>query len=202
MLRDQWRCLRGWLADIDVLSHAAAPSGLGDWSVADLVAHLGLSMGMLAEIRPAAPGAVPLTLADYVEAYPAAADQIADRTRELTRLLEPDLLAGIDAIANQAWAALGRCDAAVVQGRRGPLSRSDAVTSRLIELVVHAGDLAAALGRTPPPILSTAEDAVADALGGIYRERTGHDPVIGGAAEWIPRATGREADPDPHLPLL
>lgn len=202
LLREQWSHLHGWLVDVDVMARAATPSGLGDWSVGDLVAHLGLSLGMVRDFRPLPAEVAPLTLAAYVSAYPGAAGEISDLTHALARRLQPDLVAGVDAIAGEAWAALAQCDATVVQGRRGPLSRADAVMSRLIELVVHGDDLARAVGRSDRPVLPAAERAVAEALTAIYRERAGHDPSDDGTTEWIRRATGRVPDPDRHLPLL
>ena len=50
----------------------------------ELVAHLGLGIGLSRFVTTAADDAVPLTLAEYVRAYPPAADQIAADTRALT----------------------------------------------------------------------------------------------------------------------
>jgi uncharacterized protein (TIGR03083 family) len=202
LLQEQWRELRDWLDSADVMRAADRPSGLGAWTVAELVAHLGLSLGMVAEIRPAPDGVQPLSLAAYVAAYPPAAEQIAELTRTLARDLQPDLLAGVDRIVARAWDALGRCDAAIVLGRRGPLRRTDYVASRLVELVVHADDLATALGDGRAPVLPDAERAVASALRDVYIERTGRRPAAALDLAWIRRAAGRVSDSDPCLPLL
>jgi uncharacterized protein (TIGR03083 family) len=184
------------------MGHAERPAPLDGWTVGDLVAHLGLGLGMVTEIRPAPPGATALSLAEYVAAYPPASAEISGLTHDLASRLQPDLLAGLDRIADQAWTALEGCHADVVLGRRGPLRRTDYVLSRLIELVVHADDLAAALGRTDPPILPAAEQAVADALRDVYRERVGRSPAPHPTREWVRLAAGRVPATDRQLPLL
>lgn len=202
LLRRQWTDLRAWLDTAEVLSFRDQPTGLGTWSVGDLVAHLGLSLALVADIEAAPEGTTPLSLARYVAAYPPAAEEISTLTHSLAGRLEPDLLAGVDEIAGRAWAALERCRAPIVLGKRGPLTRSDYLTSRLIELVVHADDLAAAIGHPQPAVLPEAREVVADALRRVYVERAGRPPEVGDPDSWIRRATGRLPDLDPQLPLL
>ncbi len=106
LLRQQWSALRGWLEEVDVIGNRQLPSGLGSWSVGELVAHLGLGLGMVADVSAAPADAEPMSLGRYVAAYQPAARSIAEMTRELALSLSDDLLGGIDAIAEKSWRAL------------------------------------------------------------------------------------------------
>lgn len=203
LLREQWVALRSWLDAADVGRHTRLSSGLGDWDVGELVAHLGLGLRLLTEITPAPPDAVPLSLGRYVAAYPPAADGIATLTRELAGALGPDVLAGIDEIAERAWTALDDNAAPVVMGRRGPITLEDYVLTRLLELVVHGDDLHRALPDPPPtPVLEPAAEEVAAGLAAAYRELAGGEPVEPDPMAWIRLAAGRVPSDDPRLPLL
>lgn len=203
VLRDQWIALRAWLNEADVLRHRDRPSGSGTWSVGDLVAHLGLSLGMITEITPAPAGAVPLSLRQYIAAYPPAATDIAALTHDLARDLAADLLGGLDQIAERAWHALEKADHPLVMGRRGPLTMEDYLTTRLLELVVHGDDLHRVLPDPPPsPVLDPAAEAVSDALAGAYRDVAQTEPDTSDRIHWIRLAAGRVPSRDGHLPLL
>ncbi len=153
LLREQWLALRSWLDDADVLDRGELPTGLGAWSVTDLVAHLGLGLGMLTEITPAEPGTEPMSFGRYVGHYPPAAEAIAAGTRDLAAELQSDLLAGLDRIAAEAFAAIEGVDWPVVLGRRGPLTYADYLQTRLLELVVHGDDLERAIDARTSPVL-------------------------------------------------
>lgn len=205
LLRRQWEALRRWLDAVDIQNLRDRPSGLGTWTLGDLVAHLGLGIGMVAEVTAAPPGTVPLSLGKYVAAYPPAAHAIAAQTQHLARDLGEDLLAGIDAIAVEAWRALERGLDPVVLGRRGPLTRHDYLTTRLIELVVHGDDLERTVrpANLPSPLLGEALDAVSAALARAYQERSDSQPDTTDKLAWIRLAAGRDPDRnDPYLPLL
>jgi uncharacterized protein (TIGR03083 family) len=203
LLREQWRVLRAWLDDAEILRYADRPVGLGEWSVSDLVAHLGLGLGMLAEIRPAEGGAEPMTFGRYVGHYPPAAEAIAADTRDLAAELEGDLIAGLDRIASEAFAAVEGADWPVVLGRRGPLGYPDYLQTRLLELVVHGDDLARAVPEAgSSPLLDDAVDSVAATLAETYVEVAGRRPEVSDPLGWIRVAAGREPTDDPHLPLL
>jgi len=203
LLQRQWYRLRAWLEENDVLSHAEDPSGLGGWTVGDLVAHLGLGLRLVLGITEAPEGTPPISLREYVAAYPPGAAGIVEQTQDLARELAPDLLGGLDSVAAESFAALARIETPVVVARRGPITRGDYVLTRLVELVVHGDDLARAI-----PVISEhpgdadAVAAVAEALAEAYEEAAGRRPEQSEPLRWIRRATGRVTTDDPVLPLL
>jgi uncharacterized protein (TIGR03083 family) len=204
LLQGQWRQLLGWLAGNDVLRHGDRPSGLGTWSVRELVAHLGYGIAMVTEVESLGDDAETTTLGRYVTGYEPAADVIAEQTRRFSADAGPDMLRAIDAEAAAAFAQVRRWPTRVVQGRRGALTTSDYLRTRLLELVVHGDDLARAVPEATDgsPLLGQAVHEVSDVLVVAYRQRTGSVPDGSDALDWIRRASGRVADPDPHLPLL
>jgi uncharacterized protein (TIGR03083 family) len=207
LLEDQFVALADWLDEVNVSAHLVEPVGLGDWTVRELVAHLGLGIGLVRYVAAAPPEAEPLSLGEYVRAYPPAADQIAGMTREISAEFGDDLVGGFRRTAAEAFAALDALDALgvdVLQARRGPITREDYLSSRLLELVVHGDDLQRALGRDDAPLLAAAVAAVGEALEAAYEERAGSRPAdeADEGLGWIRRAAGRVPSDDPHLPLL
>lgn len=202
LLREQWRVLRAWLDEADVLAHGDRPTGLGEWSVSDLVSHLGLGLGMLTEIAPAEAGTEPMSFGRYVGHYPPAAEAIAANTRDLAAELEGDLLPGLDRIAADAFAAIEGVTWTVVLGRRGPLSYPDYLQTRLLELVVHGDDLARAIEARTSPVLDEAAESVAATLADASEQVSGSRPDVTEPMAWIRIAAGRVASDDADLPLL
>jgi uncharacterized protein (TIGR03083 family) len=202
LLEDQYAVLADWLDEVPVSAHLGEPVGLGDWTVRELVAHLGLGIGLARYVVAAEPGAVPLSLGDYVRAYPPASEQIAGMTREIMASFGDDLVGGFRRTAAEAFAALDSTPGEVFQARRGPIAREDYLMSRLLELVAHGDDLQRALGRSDAPLLPAAVDAVGAALAGAYEERAGVAPSDASGLPWIRRAAGRVPSDDPQLPLL
>ena len=190
LLHEQWRRLRAWLEDEAVLDRADVPVGLGTWTVGDLVVHLGLGLRLVTGITEAPEGTVPITLGEYVAAYPPSADAIAGQTEDLGAELGDDVLTGLDGIATEAFAHLAATRTPVVLARRGPITRDDYVRTRLLELVVHGDDLARALGSATHP---GAEEAVAE----VARAHATAEPIA-----WIRVAGGRTPSDDPRLPLF
>ncbi|UMG94398.1 maleylpyruvate isomerase N-terminal domain-containing protein [Nocardioides sp. TF02-7] len=201
LLRRQWDVLRAWLETERVLDRAAEPSGLGGWTVADLVVHLGYGLRMVAEVTPAT-DQHPIDVGRYVAGYVPAQEQIATDTSVLATSLQGEELAGIDALAAQAWQALEVGLPPVVLGRRGPLRSDDFLLTRLLELVAHGDDLHRLLGpdRTSP-LLPAAVDRVAAVLADAYQQATGR-PAGWTGLDLVRAATGRTATDDPALPLL
>jgi uncharacterized protein (TIGR03083 family) len=131
------------------------PSILDGWTVADLVAHLTLSAGLLATLGPAEPSARPISIARYVAAYPDAAAQIAEQARAAgSQGRTPERLrAAFDHARVEVRLRLdgmGDTDP-VVAARRGPIRLSDFLATRCVELVVHGDDLARSLPHHPAP---------------------------------------------------
>jgi len=201
LLEQQYTALAEWLDEVPVTEHLTVPVGLGDWTVRELVAHLCLGIGLARYVVAAEPGAVPLSLGEYVRAYPPASEQIAEMTREISARFGDDLVGGFRRTAAEAFAALDAIPGAVLRARRGPIARDDYLLTRVLELVVHGDDLQRALGRTDAPLLPAAVTAVSDGLATAYVERAGTAPS-GAGLEWIRRAAGRVPDDDPNLPLL
>ena len=201
LLEQQYAALADWLEQVPVGAHLEAPVGLGDWTVRELVAHLSLGIGLSRFVTAAPAGALPLSLGDYIRAYPPASEQISAMTRELSERLGEDLVGGFRRTAADAFAALDANPGDVLQARRGPIAREDYLLTRLLELVVHGDDLQRALGRVDAPLLPEAVTEVEDALVAAYRDRAGGAPPTAGL-EWIRLATGRLPADDPHLPLL
>lgn len=202
LLEEQWDRLRAWMTAVDVVAHSDQLTALSPWTVRDLVAHLGYALHLSVDVRPAAQGAVPLSLGDYVSQYPPAGAAISRATRDLASTM-PDLLSGVDALAARAFAALHDLDGTrVVQARRGPLTFDDFVRTRLIELVVHADDLLCAIPSTRSPMTDGARTEVARTFARAYELKTRHELVIDDELQWVREAAGRVATNDPDLPLL
>ena len=200
----QWSALRAWIGALTA-DELDRPSTLDGWSVADLVAHLSGTCNSIAALRPAPQTSEPLTVAGYLAGYSDNASQIADRARQIARSTVGDLTGTLDAAHQQAartLTALGDREQ-VVQSLRGPINLGTFLDTRLIELVVHAGDLQASLpDRNPPPVLPAARQRAVSALRDALTERAA-DPVAAIAAasaldpdEFIRAATGRVPVPD------
>jgi uncharacterized protein (TIGR03083 family) len=170
---DQWRVLRDWVGGIGPDAWTAS-SAVAGWTVGDLVAHL----GMVADSVPAALAAPttrkPLTVAQYVDTYAAGAATIEAATRDRAAGPLPQVLAGLDAAATAAEAALrspGVGQDPVVEARRGPIRVSDFLVTRCIELVVHADDLARSLPPPGPELRRPALQLAVRGLAGVLAER-------------------------------
>jgi uncharacterized protein (TIGR03083 family) len=194
-LHAQWDLLRSWVADVVDEDVADAPCVLPGWTVAELVAHLGRAMEALAVCVPLPAGTVPLTLGEYVGTYADRAADIAETTRRLAAQIAHDPTAEVDARARTAFARLDELgpDDLVVQARRGPVLLSTMAVSRVLELVVHADDLARSVPHAPDPVEPGALALVADALLEIVVARGGWSLEIADARTWVRLAAGRQA---------
>lgn len=208
-LSAQWAALRAWMgAQVDAAT-GAEPSILEGWTVAHLVAHVGRALNALTAVEPAPAGTVPLALGEYVAGYGDSAADIAQGTRDLAETLSGDLLGGVDALAAEAFAhlhTLGAVDRVVV-ARRGPIHLGDMVTSRVIELVVHADDLQRSVDRArtspsgaelldrgapgPGPIDAGALGLVSQALLDVLVARGGWSVEVVDPLTWVRLAAGR-----------
>jgi uncharacterized protein (TIGR03083 family) len=201
LLRDQWDHLRSWLHREDVLARGHEPSGLGGWTIRDLVAHLGHGLHMIVDVAPAR-GEQPISITAYVAGYQPARARIEADTAEVATGMGEDVLGGVDRLVDGAWRALSTGVPDLVRGRRGVLSREDFLRTRLIELVVHGDDLHRVISpQRPSPLRTESVDAVAAVLTHGYTERTGRRPSSTGL-DLIREATGRVPSDDPAMPLL
>jgi uncharacterized protein (TIGR03083 family) len=130
-----------------------ASSVLPGWTVRELAAHLVLVADSVVHLQPLPRSAAVLPVGKYLAGYPAGAQAIATRTRQLAAQ-QPDLP---QAFVGRWDAALQRLDelgaAEKVQARRGPVRLADFVVTRVVELVVHGDDLARSMPEHPAPAL-------------------------------------------------
>ncbi|MEV5878762.1 sterol carrier family protein [Streptomyces sp. NPDC052101] len=147
----------------------ALPTRLGEWTVRDLVAHIGMAVTAVhrALDRPAPPQQ-DVTVVEWPFATAASASAIAEFTRGLSAD-HPDLdayLAGTDASLRALLAEYpgGR----LLETNAGALPLDDYLVTRAVELVVHTDDLNAAVPGLGVPYdrqaLAAATRLLADAL--------------------------------------
>lgn len=138
--------LRDWLAVLpgDVWS---IPSVLPGWTVADLVAHVVLVTRSVAGLEPAPADSRPRTPLEYMGGYASAAGEIADASRDVSAAAAHEPAALLDDLDRHYAAAAQVLDALVpqdpvVRARRAPIRLGDYLATRVVELAVHADDLA------------------------------------------------------------
>ncbi|PWD50618.1 hypothetical protein C8046_08090 [Serinibacter arcticus] len=196
-LAEQSSAVVDWLRtlDDDVFDTSALP----DWRVRDLVAHLGQAMTVLAGAE-AADGEQDVhgderrhDLASYLASYADNAAGIHARAVELAQEHAADPVGDVEEKVGLAVANLTRLRAdgvSVVRVRRGLIPLTSLVLTRLVELVVHADDLARAVHVTTP-VDPTARTIVAQQLLAILRRRSGYELDVVDERAWVRLATGR-----------
>jgi uncharacterized protein (TIGR03083 family) len=115
----------------------------------------------------------PLSIAGYVAAWPAAADEIAERDRVAAAGMSPaDVVSAAAAARDRLLAAVDAVTGdPVVVGRRGPLKLSDLMVTRVNETVVHSLDLSASVpDRNPIPLDRPAVGVACRMLAGVLAE--------------------------------
>ena len=206
----QFAALRAF-ADRLSTQELAAPSTLPGWTVADLIAHLrgtAESIAALQEIPPGpellAANESALTTAQYLRAYGAAADDIAQAARTWTDQANGDPRPALGDAQGRAMArldALGGVDR-LVRARRGPILLSAFLDTRVVEVVVHTADLGRSMPAHPAPrILGSARRRVVLVLREVLAERAANPPAaLAAAAEldentFLDLAAGRREPP-------
>ncbi|ACQ78951.1 conserved hypothetical protein [Beutenbergia cavernae DSM 12333] len=223
-LREQWDALLAWVEQLDDTAFDE-PSVLPGWSVGDLVAHLGIAMNGLTVCEPidGPTDERRLEIGDYIGQYGDSASSTSARTVAESQRIASDRVAGIEAEGTRAFTHLDQLHRGgpdpLVRSRRGPMRLSDVVMTRLIELVVHADDLARSVPVTSP-VDPTARTLVAEEFLRLLNSRAGTQVVVGDERTWVRLASGRLAwrergdalrpgalsdglpDLSAHLPLL
>ncbi|MEV0737621.1 sterol carrier family protein [Streptomyces sp. NPDC050549] len=147
----------------------ALPTRLGEWTVRELVAHVGMAVTAVhrALDRPAPP-AQDAVLLDWPFATAASSSAIADFTRTLAER-HPDL--GVY-LADVEQTLTGHLDAhpgtRLLETNAGAMPLADYLVTRTVELVVHTDDLNAAVSGLDIPYdrqaLAACTRLLADAL--------------------------------------
>ncbi|MGW0812732.1 sterol carrier family protein [Streptomyces viridiviolaceus] len=147
----------------------ALPTRLGDWTVRELVAHIGMALTAVhrALDRPAPPKQ-DAQLVDWTFATSGNAAAIADFTRKLAAD-HPDLDAYLADIDRSLRALLAEHPGGrLLETNAGALPLDDYLVTRTVELVVHTDDLNAAVPGLDVPVdrqaLAAATRLLADAL--------------------------------------
>ncbi|WP_431043532.1 sterol carrier family protein [Streptomyces sp. P1-3] len=162
----QFRHVRDAVAGLDA-ARLGAPTRLGAWTVADLVAHLAMAVehvnGNLERPAPPTPEA---TATDWVLSTAEHAGRIEEDTRAVAAGAAPADLLERAAARYEALVAPVPADR-LLSARVGAMRLDELLVTRCVELVVHTDDLAAATGLEIPydrQALAAAVRLLADAL--------------------------------------
>jgi uncharacterized protein (TIGR03083 family) len=161
-----------WLQELPA-SDFAAPCVLPGWDVRTLAGHIALvQTGLLEQLGSRAdPPAT--AVGEFVTRYRRDVDQIEARTRELVDgRTGAELVDQLRRHADPTGAVQDLSPGTVLRTRRGPLRADDWLTTRLVELVVHADDLSRSLpSREPVPVHRAALAAAVRLLAEILAAR-------------------------------
>ena len=153
VLLEQSRTVLAWLQRLpdDAFTRASV---LPEWTVAELAGHLVFAhRSMLAALgRPTRQPALPVF--DYVQGYRPNAEAISAASREAAEVAPGAAVVEqlAEAVADCATAFVDLDRQSVVLGRRGPITTTDLLHTRIIELVVHSDDLSRSLPGQPPVV--------------------------------------------------
>ncbi|SDU19599.1 TIGR03083 family protein [Jiangella alkaliphila] len=155
--RSGHEALRGWLAALPA-EHWTGPSVLPGWTVADLAAHIALVADSVTATAAAPRGEPARSLSEYLSTYAAVAADLSDRTLAISTRAGHDkdgILAAIDARYQAAADIVDErgLDDMVLTTRRVPARQADYLLTRVIEIAVHADDLARSVPDADPPAL-------------------------------------------------
>ncbi|MFC8518653.1 sterol carrier family protein [Streptomyces sp. NPDC057257] len=124
----------------------ALPTRLGEWTVRELVAHIGMCVDVVPRLialpAPPKPG---ITVLDWAFGTAANASALSDLAHELAGR-DTDPAAALAATAENLAAALAETPGPrVLDFRTGAITLADFLVTRTVELVVHTDDLNAAV---------------------------------------------------------
>lgn len=148
--------LRDWLGALPA-ERWTEPSVLPGWTVADLAAHIALVADAVTATAAASRGVAARTVGEYLGTYTEAAEDQSERTLAIAAAAghEKDrILAAVDDrfAAAQATVDARGLDDIVLAARRAPIRQGDYLLTRVIEIAVHADDLARSdAAHTAPP---------------------------------------------------
>jgi len=189
------------LAGVDPAAWAGP--GLGSWTLAELVAHLVRGVTRLTAYadQPVDRGEPAVDRVTYWRYdHAAMAADVHRRGVEAAREVDAETLPALFA---QGWREDAQIAAELPADRlvasvRGPIRADEYLATRLVEVVVHHADVAAALGREP-----AATPAAAGLVAGLLEGLLG-GPRPGGLDDlaFLLTATGRRPSDDPRLPVL
>jgi uncharacterized protein (TIGR03083 family) len=177
-----------------VAANWTGPSALTMWSVAGLSGHLARSVFLVPGVLDAAvdPESPQVSAADYFvrglsndDLSPTSSLSESIRARGLESAGEgpEELLSRFDTALRGLEDSLPTVDPDVevsALGMRMPFRQY--LVSRLIELTVHADDLAVSVGVPTPDFPTSAQDRVVGTLASIAAHRHGFTPVLRGLA--------------------
>lgn len=162
VLAQQLAILSSWLDRLDDGSFAA-PSVLPGWDGRTLVAHLVLIGRGYLRVLDLPSDAPPTPAWLFVDAYRAAVAQIAESTHATAGLRSAAELRGdLAGIAHAISAAPHPRPGQVLDGPRGPITALDWLRTRLLDVVVHCGDLMDSF--PDQPAIEVLRPATADAV--------------------------------------
>ncbi|PYC68700.1 hypothetical protein C7C46_28720 [Streptomyces tateyamensis] len=195
--------VRGLCADPAAEELLAGPTRLGEWTVRELVAHLALQLAWApAHLADPVEGRAALDLAGWVGGVGSLAELLDAGTRQYGAQAfagpPAEVAAGFDAAADALLALLAgpevRDERRRFEIRLGSMTLTDFLITRLVEAVVHADDLAAALGPAEFPHDRFALATVCRLLADAFAAR-----VPGGAVELrVPPFAVVQAVPGPR----
>lgn len=159
---DQFGSLAAAVADLPGTAFAS-PTRLGDWRVAELVAHLTSNVEAMPNyLAQPAPPRADVELVRYYAGARAAASGVAERARAAAAASAPaQLKLALRQAVDRAGPALTAADPdRLIATRPGALTLAEFLITRCVEGTVHGLDLAAATGAEPVLAPSAVRHAV------------------------------------------
>jgi uncharacterized protein (TIGR03083 family) len=165
---EQSNALAAWFAELPAQVYDS-PASLDGWTVRDLLGHVVLSRrALLATLAtPIAETALPI--AEYLQRYAAAAEEISTRSADVAASADvTQLVVELGDDAPVRAAADGVSGRTVVRAPRGPISTADWIATRIVEIVVHSDDASRSVpARTAVPLRRAALASATRTLAGV-----------------------------------